>query len=570
MSEVNVEPVMVTTAPPYAALKKNDALPTVLTIAGSDSSGGAGIEADLKTITSHRCYGLTCITALTAQTPERVYAVHNTPKSHLKLILQSNLRDMRVDVIKTGMLTDDAVDVLIEVLGAIPKEQRPSLVVDPVLIATSGFSLAEGNSTVLKIKELAPLATLLTPNIYECAQLLGREFTCNDVNDLIKAGEELRAITKCPNVLVKGGHAPWIGKNGGKYVTDVLCSEDGHTIYQSEFCAVDNTHGTGCTLASAISSNLAHKESLGHAIYGAIQYVHNAIQIGCQVTLKHVKENGPINHVYAIKMPLKEMIEDVCYSAHNLSLEEDDRASNCSSSSVISQIRDSGSFFQYLISDSRVKPYWEAYINHDFVRQVADGTLPREKFRFFLEQDYAYLDNYAQIHCTAASKAPTDADFRKSIEVVSSIKLEMEKHREKMMKHFGISDMKHFDEIKKSPALKNYARFFLDVAKSGSWEHLCVALSPCLMGYGNALLIRQNDITVPEDDIYHTWCKDYLSPWYTDAMDEGLILLDRICQMTSDWDALCEIYAAVCKLEKEFWDSALAYHESKSVDNASA
>ena len=563
-SDIKKHQILVNDAPPYVALQQNERLATVMTVATSDASGGAGVEADLKTFTAHRCYGLTCLAALTAQTPKGVFAIHEIPREHFKLTLDSNFRDMRIDAIKTGMLTQAAVEELQKKLATMPAEQRPPLVVDPVLVASSGDALVSDKRVVDQIKTLAPLATLLTPNVYEAGRMLGRECELNTVGGMLETAQELLELTGCPHILLKGGHAPWVDADGQKHVTDVLYSKDSCVLYQSDFCHSDNTHGTGCTLASAIASNLALGENLEHAVYGGIQYVHNAIQIGCSVTQPEILTNGPINHVFAIKKPLQEMTQDLSYSAHALRMRSTRSSSaSSSSSSLVSQIRDSGSFFEFLISDPRVKPHWESYTRHEFVKKVADGSLARDKFRFFLEQDYAYLDNYAQIHCIAASKAPTSEDFDKSIHIVSSIKTEMEKHREKMVQHFQISDMKHFDQISMGPALRNYARFFDDVAKHGSWIHLCVALSPCLMGYGHALRNYKNDISVPKDDIYYSWCQDYLSPWYVDAMEEGQILLDRVCQMSDDWDTLCEIYASVCKLETQFWDAALNF-ESES------
>ncbi|SCU96424.1 LAFA_0G06260g1_1 [Lachancea sp. 'fantastica'] len=586
MSSIREQRVIVNTAPPYVALKTNSELPTVLTVATSDSSGGAGIEADLKTFTAHKCYGLTCLAALTAQTPKNVFSIHEVPREHFELALTSNLRDMRVDAIKTGMLTKNSVEVLLEVLSAMEPSKRPFLVVDPVLIASSGASLVKDESVVQRIKLLAPLASLLTPNVHEASQLLGcseEELQLRSVKDMISKAKELQEKTGCPNILLKGGHVPWTDKDNKCIVTDVLYkANDECIVYESERCESKNTHGTGCTLASAIASNLARGETLEHAVYGGIQYVHNAIQVGCHVSNPHITENGPINHVYAIKAPLLEMVDDLCYSAHALAISTDDkfatkqdpsaRSDDCSrrsssTSSLVSQIRDSGHFFEYLISDSRVKPHWESYVNHEFVKRVANGTLEREKFKFFLEQDYAYLDNYAQVHCLAASKAPTAEDFDKSVDIVSKIKTEMNKHREKMMAHFDIDDMKHFDQIQMGSALRNYARFFDDVSKHGSWAHLCAALSPCLMGYGHALRNVKDEVTVDKNDIYYAWCQDYLAPWYVEGMEEGLILLDRICQMTDDWDILCEIYAAVCKLETEFWDAALNFKDTPAEQN---
>lgn len=160
--------VTINAPPPYLSLSRQESLPVVMTVAGSDSSGGAGIEADVKTITAHRCYAMTCATALTAQTPLSVYGVHLIPKEFIAQVLDVNLRDMKCDVIKTGMLTEEAIDVLSEKLNHLGPVNRPKLVVDPVLVATSGTPLASENLVKVIKEKLTPLADILTPNIPEC------------------------------------------------------------------------------------------------------------------------------------------------------------------------------------------------------------------------------------------------------------------------------------------------------------------------------------------------------------------------------------------------------------------
>lgn len=556
--------IRINTPPPYLVLRR-DKLPTVLSMAGSDSSGGAGIEADVKTITANRCYALTCITALTVQTPVGVADVLETKKDIVEKILDVNLRDMRVDVIKTGMLTHDAIEVLCNKLQTI--EKSPVLVVDPVLVATSGYSLAR-DTMVESIKKLAPHAFLLTPNIYECFKLIGRELEIKTVEDMCRLSHLVKEATGAQNVLVKGGHAPWDTNGAGlvpgsdagadAYVTDVLLAGNNVTIYRSAYCDTTNTHGTGCTLASAISSNLAHGFSLEAAVYGGIEYVHNCIEIGCDVMAPSIKKNGPVNHVYAVQVPLENMVQDVCYGGHAL-LTAGTTNTVATTAATTTAATNGKNFFEYLISHPKVKPHWESYVNHEFVRQVATGELPRNKFQFFLEQDYAYLHNYAQIYCLAASKAPRFEDIEAEVAVVSNIKKEMEKHREKMIKHFGITDPSYFTSLTKSEALKRYSRFFLDVAKHGSWEEIVLSLAPCLHGYGEALIRREKEITVAKDDMYYDWCQDYLSPWFREAMDEGVALLDRVAASFDDPEVLVSIFASVCKLETEFWDSALAH-----------
>ncbi|CAI5017259.1 ATV_HP_G0156100.mRNA.1.CDS.1 [Saccharomyces cerevisiae] len=307
--------VNINTPPPYLALASNEKLPTVLSIAGTDPSGGAGVEADVKTITAHRCYAMTCITALNAQTPIKVYSINNTPKEVVSQILDANLQDMKCDVIKTGMLTTAAIEVLHEKLLQLG-ENRPKLVVDPVLVATSGSSLAGKDIASLITEKIAPFADILTPNIPECFKLLGEDREISKLRDIFEVAKDLAKITKCSNILVKGGHIPWNDEEG-KYITDVLYlgAEQRFITFKGNFVNTTHTHGTGCTLASAIASNLARGYSLPQSVYGGIEYVQNAVAIGCDVTKETVKDNGPINHVYAIEIPLEKMLSDECFTA---------------------------------------------------------------------------------------------------------------------------------------------------------------------------------------------------------------------------------------------------------------
>ena len=262
--------VSINTPPPYLTLACNEKLPTVLSIAGTDPSGGAGIEADVKTITAHRCYAMTCITALNAQTPVKVYSINNTPKEVVFQTLESNLKDMKCNVIKTGMLTAAAIEVLHEKLLQLG-ENRPKLVVDPVLVATSGSSLAGKDIVSLITEKVAPFADILTPNIPECYKLLGEERKVNGLQDIFQIAKDLAKITKCSNILVKGGHIPWNDEKE-KYITDVLFlgAEQKFIIFKGNFVNTTHTHGTGCTLASAIASNLARGYSLPQSVYGVL------------------------------------------------------------------------------------------------------------------------------------------------------------------------------------------------------------------------------------------------------------------------------------------------------------
>lgn len=544
--------IKINTPPPYLTLSSDENLPVVMTVAGSDSSGGAGIEADIKTITAHRCYGMTCATALTAQTPAEVFGVHPIPKDFIAKILDVNLRDMKCNTIKTGMLTVEAVDVLSSKLRSLSDNDKPKLIVDPVLVATSGSALGSTELVKAMKADITPLAYLLTPNIPECFELVGEKTDISSINDLCQLAKRVSEETNCANVLVKGGHNPWNDAQES-YITDVLyvASEQKCVVYKGNYINTTHTHGTGCTLASAIASNVARGYSLCQAVYGGIEYVQNGVTIGCEVTKDHITNNGPINHVYAVEIPLEKMVTDECFTGQNV---------------IPKAISDGkkhieGEFFDYLINHPKVKPHWDSYVHHDFVKQVANGTLKREKFRFFIEQDYAYLIDYAKVHCVAGSKAPSLEDIEKELVIVSSVRNEMGQHEKRLKEEFGVKDNGYFQKIKRGPALNNYSRYFNDIARRGNWQELVASLSPCLMGYGHALLNHKKYITVKEGDVYHEWCETYLSIWYQDAMTKGKGLLNQIAQTypQEQLDILVTIFADVCELETKFWDAAVNY-----------
>lgn len=546
--------VNINTPPPYLTLARNENLPVVMTVAGCDSSGGAGVEADIKTITAHRCYAMTCYAALTAQTPQDVFGIHEIPKEFITKMLDSNLRDMKCDVIKTGMLTLAAVEALSAKLISINENERPKLIVDPVLVATSGSELGSiGLCNAIKAN-LTPLASLITPNIHESFALIGEEVKISTVQDVCELAKRVSEVTKCSNILVKGGHIPW-GEGEKRHITDVLyiAAEDKCVVYNGTYAETTHTHGTGCTLASAISSNLARGYSLCQAVYGGIEYVQSGVTIGCQVNQPHITENGPINHVYAIEIPLEKMVTDECFSAHSV-------VPKASGSLKSEEEKD---FFEYVINHPKVKPHWESYVHHDFVKQIAQGTLKREKFRFFIEQDYAYLIDYARVHCVAASKAPSLDDMEKELNIVGSVKNEMKQHETRLKEVFGVQNDEYFQNIKRGTALNNYSRYFNDIARRGNWQELVASLTPCLMGYGYALINNEKFITVKEGDVYHEWCYTYLSKWYQEAMTQGRFIMNQIAQTypREQLDTLVTIFGEVCELETKFWDAAADYVE---------
>ncbi|WP_043703240.1 bifunctional hydroxymethylpyrimidine kinase/phosphomethylpyrimidine kinase [Tepidimonas taiwanensis] len=264
--------------------------PRVLSIAGSDSGGGAGIQADLKTIAALGCYGMTAITALTAQNTLGVRAIHAVPAAFLKEQIAAVVEDIGVDAVKIGML--HAPEIVEAVAWAIDTYRLPNVVLDPVMVATSGDTLIEDATIGVLVRELFPRATLVTPNLDEAALLLGRPLAT--VDEMEAAAAELLQ-RGAGAVLLKGGHLP------GEIVSDLLALRGEAPAFwirlTGERIASGNLHGSGCTLSSAIAAFLAIGQTLEEAVQSAHAWVRGAIAEGAHVRTGH--GNGPLNHGYA-------------------------------------------------------------------------------------------------------------------------------------------------------------------------------------------------------------------------------------------------------------------------------
>ena len=255
-------------------------IPRVLIIAGSDSSGGAGIQADIKTCAAFGAYAATAITAVTAQNTMGVQQVELMPAELVRAQIQSVMSDIGADVIKIGMLGSAEI---IEVVAEEIEETDAFVILDPVMVATSGDSLLEEAAVSLLKDKLVPLADLITPNVPEAALLTGLDI--KDVDDLTKAGDALLKMNVYA-ALMKGGHLK------GKSVFDVLVSEEGANIMSGPRIHSRHTHGTGCTLASAVAANMALGMPLDEAVMSAREFVYQAIKTAPKLG----QGNGPLNH----------------------------------------------------------------------------------------------------------------------------------------------------------------------------------------------------------------------------------------------------------------------------------
>ena len=260
---------------------------TVLSIAGSDSIGGAGIQADLKTFSALGVYGMTAITALTAQNTQSVLHIMPASEQNLRLQLEAVFTDVVPDAVKIGMLHNEAlIDVVIK---AIDRYRPRNIVLDPVMISTSGCALLSPTSVDLLKNELMPRCNIVTPNLLEAQALAGHKIT--DIRSLYAAGEELTKL--CAAVLIKGGHSE--GNDVSDYLFEIgkECPE----CYTIRRVDTVNTHGTGCTLSSAIAANLALGYDLHTSVARAKDYISKAISEGADVAFG--LNNGPVNHLFA-------------------------------------------------------------------------------------------------------------------------------------------------------------------------------------------------------------------------------------------------------------------------------
>lgn len=267
---------------------------SVLIIAGSDSSAGAGIQADLKTCAALGVYGTTAITALTAQNTMGVTAIHEAPPEFVAAQIDAVVTDIRPDAVKTGMLANAAI---IEAVAAKIKEHAlPFVVVDPVMVAKSGDRLLREDAVRALRELLVPLADVVTPNIPEAEDLVAHPVRTDE--EMHAAAREIQTLGP-RNVIVKGGHRTDVRPSGreGDIVVDLLF--DGRTFHEftSPRIETTSTHGTGCTFASAIAAFLAQQETVPDAVRRAKEYLTEALRRAEPIGHGH----GPVDHFWAIR-----------------------------------------------------------------------------------------------------------------------------------------------------------------------------------------------------------------------------------------------------------------------------
>jgi hydroxymethylpyrimidine/phosphomethylpyrimidine kinase len=259
-------------------------IPRALTIAGSDSGGGAGIQADIKTFTAFRVFGMSVLTSITAQNTESVSGIYDLPPELVKLQIDAVLSDIGADAAKTGMLSNESI--ISAVAEEIKKYRIKKLVVDPVMRAKSGDALLKRESERALTQELLPLAFIVTPNLPEAEVISG--IKVSSIADMREAAKRIKSLGP-RYVLVKGGHLESVSES-----MDVLYDGEGFYSFSSQRIETKNTHGTGCTYSAAICAGLANGLGAIEAIKQAKDYVTEAIKRSFNLGKGH----GPLNHFW--------------------------------------------------------------------------------------------------------------------------------------------------------------------------------------------------------------------------------------------------------------------------------
>ncbi|KKA30835.1 hypothetical protein TD95_004665 [Thielaviopsis punctulata] len=490
------------------------------------NNANSGLEADQKTAAAHCVYAMAATTALTAQNTTGVYDVHCTPPDFVGRQIDLCVEDVGVDVVKTGMLaTDETIRV---VAGRLRKHGLDKVVLDPVMISTSGAKLLPDDAVATLCRELLPLALVVTPNIPEARVILQAagqtpvEVSC--AADMKTLGKAVQALG--PKwVLIKGGHVPFrkdltLAKSDDerKIVMDVLCGPEGEIIsVQSPFQESRNTHGTGCTLASTVAVNLANGRSVPDAVRAACNY----IEVGIRTAPGLGSGHGPLNHFH---------------SMHVLPFAP-------------------GHFVEWLLARPDVRPVWDEFVNHPFVRGLGTGTLPLESFKGYITQDYIYLIHYTRAYALSSYKGRTAAQVRDGAEVAAKVSQEMAMHKA-YCTTFGISEAEVM-ATPELPACTAYTRYILDIGASEDWLALQIAQAPCLLGYGEIGAVWASHPELKkEENPYWSWVANYSSENFVAAVDFGKKVLEEyIVKQTPDRiEELVKIFIHATRMEIEFWE----------------
>ncbi|MDI3242369.1 bifunctional hydroxymethylpyrimidine kinase/phosphomethylpyrimidine kinase [Arthrobacter sp. AL08] len=510
-------------------------IPRVLTIAGSDPSGGAGIQADLKSIAAHGGYGMAAITALTAQNTRGVSAIHVPPADFLTAQLDAVSADIRIDAVKIGMLGDAAV---IDAVRTWLAKVRPAIVVlDPVMVATSGDRLLQAPAESA-LQELLPYADLITPNLAELAILLNEPVAGNWAAAL-EQGKRLAAGTGT-TVLVKGGHLDGTGAAGGAGehgdgCPDALVNTCGVLardviVVPGERVRTSNSHGTGCSLSAAMATVQARVGDWEAALREVKPWLEGALRTSADLDVG--SGNGPVHHFHHVQHQ----------TAHH---------GTGAGGGELHRVPAAGEFARGLRETAAAD--LEAIYGLDFITALADGSLPEQDFAYYLGQDALYLNGYSRVLSRAAAIAPTeDEQLFWTRSAQNCLSVEAELHRTWLRGRTA--------ERTLGPVTKSYVDHLLAASVTGSYGVLIAAVLPCFWLYaevGQALHNRFLAAGAPESHPYAAWLRTYADPEFADATRQAIAHTDTAARAASpgERDAMTVAFRQSARYEVDFFDA---------------
>ena len=482
---------------------------TALTIAGSDSSGGAGIQADLKTMIANGVYGMSAITALTAQNTTGVQGIFEVTPEFLEQEIDSVFTDIRPDAVKIGMVS--SAGLIKSIAKKLHEHKAENIVVDPVMVATSGSKLISDDAIGTLKEYLFPMAAVLTPNIPETEVLSGMEV--KSAEDMIAAAKQISETYHCA-VLCKGGHQL-------NDANDLLYRDGSYRWFNGKRIDNPNTHGTGCTLSSAIASNLAKGYDLDTAVERAKAYISGAL--AAMLDLGH--GSGPMDHGFYFS-----------------------RKRICGGTGMTMTER--------LLEAT--KEIWDGYNETPFVKGIADGSLDHEKFKYYMIQDYLYLIDYTKVFALGAAKAK-DLSAMKLFAGYTHAILdgEMDIHRAYMAR-LGITPE---EAETANVALDNlsYTSYMLRVAYEEGQAEVAAAILSCAVSYE---VIAKKIVEKHPEALNHPFYGEWVSGYVADAYhEENQVLIDLMDRLSDGYSEkqlqhLEEIFMACSRYEMAFWDMA--------------
>ncbi|KAJ9100000.1 hypothetical protein QFC19_005817 [Naganishia cerealis] len=578
--------------------------PTVLTIAGSDSGGGAGIQADTKTIQVHGCFATNVVTALTAQNTIGVQGVHEIPSDFVKQQMQSVLGDLPPKAIKTGMLaSSNVIRAIIEQLQTTypDNDKIPPMIIDPVMISTSNHTLLPSDAIGELCFGLLPLARVITPNIQETELLLrclragknvphhsdvvvgdlvkeqesGTGDRIHSVAQMVDAGKEIASILQAKNltVLVKGGHLP-MEKASLKQALYGLQSDSNVTVtWKGESSGADDAQEGFIEVLHAYRNQLqsnSNEDEEKYVVDVMVEAAGSTVNLFVAPAIISASTHGTgctlsaaIASNLALGKPMVRAVsEGIDYTQYAIVTAEG-KGEGHGPLNHGPTSSDPHPFVSHLLRSTSEE--WQSYVKHPFVLQLGKGTLDPEAFRHYIIQDWHYLRNYARAHSLGAYKSTSFAEIQAFSEIAIHIAKESEMHVQ-FCESFGVS-LEDLQQATESPSNFAYSQYILDIGAQGDVTELLVAVFSCLLGYGEVGLYLKRKLedgsgaVVLEGNRYKRWIQDYSGPDFQGAVNRGIRTLEQ--RMIADPPSparlarLTKIWSDCVKLETAFWQMGL-------------